>query len=357
MSKQTIVLTGTHITPALALIEKLKRNDFKTIYFGRHKSMFASDQIAAENQLLAKTKVELKTIRTPKFSRHQPLRSFLALIFFPLSVFKAVYFIRKVSPKLVVSFGGYVALPVCLAAKLWRIPLLVHEQTMHGGLTNLLTAKLADVVAVSFSQSLAYFPKGKTVLTGNPLRNSIIKSKLKTNKKGKQVLYITGGNQGSRTINHVAISVLPQLLQKYEVYHQFGLTQTEREWQENIKIKSKNYHLQRWFSDQQLVKILRRKPLVLSRAGVNTVTELAFLGLKSVLIPLPITQKNEQMNNALWLKKFGLAVILPQKDLTTTTLLDSLKKAERLVAKPVAISTHATQNLYLLAIKLLKKGD
>jgi len=359
MAAKTIVLTGTHLTPAWALIELLKKNHYRIVYLGRSRSMKGSGKAAAEKQLLTDAGVEfypLVTLRLPK-----------ALVTFPIAVIQALIHLIKLKPKAVVSFGGNVALPVTLAAKLAGVPLVIHEQTFGAGLTNRLTSPLADKIAVSWESSAKFFPPQKTVITGNPLRQAVVAAKRRKRKQGIKTIYITGGNQGSLTINSTVTEILPELLKRYKVYHQFGLTQTESLWikqsrwahslPDNLK---KNYRLKRWFNDERLTQILASRPLVIARSGANTVTELSFLGLPAILIPLPIAAKKEQLVNALYLVNRGLALLLPQGKLTPTSLKAAVSQAQKTLPRKVLTGSAPTglaaKKLYQLVVKAGKRA-
>lgn len=334
MTVKKIVLTGSHLTPAVSLQDKLEAKDWRVIYL-------APD--------------------SAKFNRHQPLISWLSLVKLPGSCWRAWQDLRKTKPQLVVSFGGYAALPVCLAAKLLGLPLIIHEQTFSQGLTNKLTAFLADKVAISWSESQKFFPTEKTVLTGNPLRLEILNiNMLNAKRYPLKTIYITGGHQGSLILNQVVSEILPELLTKYKVYHQFGLTQTEALWQKQQKITHKNYWVKRWFSVKELVKIYQNNPLVISRSGINTVTELAWLNLRAILVPLTTAQKNEQLTNACWLESLGLAIVLSQSELSGAFLLKAIDSAFKDLPVSAKISFNrklvlkATDNLYQIILDLLK---
>ena len=296
MISKKIVLTGSHLTPALALKAKLPEHGWQVI--------------------------ELK-ISSPKLNRHQPILAALSLIKLPFSFFYACQSLLKIKPQLVVSFGGYAAFPVCIAAKFLNLPLIIHEQTFGAGLTSRLTALMANKVAISWPSSQPFFSKSKTVLTGNPIRRELLD--LKPNKL--KSLYITGGHQGSKIINENAAKILPQLLKNFTVYHQFGQAQSESAFKKQLQFKHPRYILKRWFSTAELAGILNQAVLVISRSGVNTITELAYLQLPAVLIPLTTAQKNEQITNARFLESLGLAIILPQSQLNPAALLQSIKVA------------------------------
>jgi len=330
MKEKIIVLTGSHLTPALALKVKLKDHGWQII--------------------------DLK-IPSPKFNRHQPILASLSLIKLPLSAFHACQSLFRIKPKLVISFGGYAAFPVCLAAKLFNLPLIIHEQTFAAGLTSKLTAVIADKVAISWPSSRLYFPKNKTVLTGNPIRQELLKLRLRnleSNASHLKSIYITGGHQGSKIINAIGAEILPQLLKNFIVYHQFGLAQSESAFKQQLQFKHPRYILKRWFSTAELAKILAKVDLVISRSGVNTITELAYLQLPAVLIPLTTAQKNEQITNARFLESLGLAIILPQSQLNSANLLWAIKAALKQLPRRTSLSFDtslvrlATDNLYRL---------
>ncbi|MFC1627256.1 glycosyltransferase [Patescibacteria group bacterium] len=351
--KPTICLTGTHLTPTLALIEKLKAENLSTFYLGR--------KTLTEQTLLPELNVKLFSIISPKLNRHQPLTLVTNILKLPIGLIQSIYLLKKLKATVIVSFGGHVAIPVCLAGKLLNIPIIIHEQTFAAGLTSKITALLAKKIAVSWPASQKHFPAKKTVLTGNLVRSKILTTKRTSSQQ--KTLYITGGNQGSRAINSTVNQVLKSLLQQYTIYHQFGMSQSAKNWQQQLKIhnslpknlKSK-YHLKKWFSEQELSKILSIANLAVTRSGINIVTELAFLKTPALLIPIPITQKNEQLVNANYLKDLGLASILKQSALTPESLLSNIQSSLNSLPKKSKLEVkfnhqlvqQATNNLYQL---------
>jgi len=363
-----IVLTGTHFTPALALIDKLKQEKYKILYLGRQTSLADSNQPSIEKQLLPSSQIIFKSIISPKLMRFNLFKSFLNSFKFPLGIIQSLIYLASFKPKLVFSFGGHTALPVCLAAKILRLPIIIHEQTFAAGLTSKITAKLANKIAISWPASTQHFKASKTVLTGNPIRQKIIDLKSILAKSVKfplleKSIYITGGNQGSKILNQNVNKILIKLLNQHTVYHQFGLAQSKSSWENQQSIKNslpndlkKKYFLKRWFSINDLISIFKRIHLVISRSGANTITELGFLNKPAVLIPLPHSQKNEQLINAQYLKKLGLAIILPQSKLTPRSLYKSILKANKNLPQsstiqfPFDLVTNATNNLYQLIL-------
>lgn len=340
--KSHLIITGTHLTPALAIIDKLK----------------SSHQLTYVGNPHLKLSIPVKQFTAPKLHRHN-LTSAATLPFkLPIAILKASQLLKPLKPDLILSFGGYVSLPICLAAILKKIPIVIHEQTFGAGLVNKLTSKLATKIAISWPDSKIYFPNQKTVLTGNPIRKELIN--LISKHTQPPTIYITGGNQGSQILNQTVSLVLPELLKKYQVVHQFGLNQKKSLWLTQLAFKkalpqnlSKNYILEEWFSVRALASIYQKTSLVISRSGANTITELGYLNKKAILIPLPYAQKNEQLINAQYLEKLGLAITLPQKDLTPQSLLKTIIKVQALPAKsdltfPHSLVKSASSNLVKL---------
>lgn len=305
MSSNLIILTGSHPSPLEALAAKLILNNYQ---------------------------VKTLTVPTPKFNRHQQIFSLLSLIKLPLSILKAKIQLSQLKPILVVSFGGYQALPVCLAAKLLHLPLLIHEQTFTPGLTTKLTSLIANKIAVSWPQNLKSFSAKKTFLTGNPLRQEILT--ISRQSHPSLTIYITGGHFGSKVINQALEPILPKLLAHYTIYHQFGLNQTDKP----PVLKHPHYHLKTWFKPNELKKIYSSADLIVSRSGINTVCELAYLKIPAVLIPLETSQKNEQLTNARFLESLGLGLILKQSKLDPQTLLSTINQALKILPQPARIN-------------------
>jgi len=318
----SLVITGSHLTPAEALIEQLPKS------WRVHK---------------------LGSVGGPKFKRYDWWGSLWGLVKLPGLICQAKSILQLIKAKVVISFGGYSSVPVCLAAKILKIPLLIHEQTFAAGLASKITGRVADIIAISWKSSRGYFPRQKTVLTGNPVRREILRVK----RIPRPVIYITGGHQGSMIINQTVEQVLPRLLQQFTVYHQFGKLPRPA--------AREHYVTKAYFSVGELAQIYSQAALVIGRAGINTVTELAYLGIPAVLIPLPYTQRQEQDVNARYLKKLGLAVVLPQEQLTPPSLLAAIEKAKNLprtqrgAGFPRARVKAAAEKLCQLVVKLSRE--
>lgn len=358
-----IFLTGGHFAPAKAVISALlkagkphfakashfadasrdkSRGEWQIFYIGRKYAMEGDRAEALEFREIREVgRINYLVINPGRLQRKFFVnigQSIKALLRIPLGFAQAFWWLLRFRPAVVLSFGGYVAVPVVVGAWLLGIPILTHEQTTVSGLANKIIALLASKVLVSWESSLNYFPKGKAVLTGNPLREEVLdkvkslKSLVISQKKTTKMIYITGGNQGAHVINEAVGKVLPQLVSKYQIIHQTGDSQIFKDYQKLEKIREKlpkklqwKYQPYRFLSGIESATVLANADLVISRAGANTVLEIAALGKPSILIPIPWSGGNEQYQNAQLLADLWMAEILPQSELTPKKLLETIE--------------------------------
>jgi UDP-N-acetylglucosamine--N-acetylmuramyl-(pentapeptide) pyrophosphoryl-undecaprenol N-acetylglucosamine transferase len=292
--------------------------------------MWGDKSVSAEYQEITARGIPFYNLKAGKlYKTFHPLK----LLRLPFGFLQAFYYLLRIRPQLIVSFGGYLAPPVVISGWLLRIPSVTHEQTVEGGWANRLVARFAKKVFVTWEESLKYFPKEKTIVTGNPLRPAIFESRQQFNNetmKQLPTIYITGGKQGSHIINVVAGHALPHLLEKYNIIHQCGRSSVYNDYQELKEISSdggeissemrSRYILKDYFTEDEIGAVFAAADLVISRAGANIVYELAALGKPAILIPLPWVSHDEQHKNAQILVDTGSAVILEEKDLTPDSL-------------------------------------
>jgi UDP-N-acetylglucosamine--N-acetylmuramyl-(pentapeptide) pyrophosphoryl-undecaprenol N-acetylglucosamine transferase len=238
----------------------------------------------------------------------------------------------------VFATGGFVALPVALAARLARVPVVVHEQTAVPGLANRVAARVASRVAVTFAESAQFFGTTPTVLTGNPLR-----PELRTGRRTAALehfgfdpalpfVYVTGGAQGAHAINRAVGDVLPDLLAQTQCLHQCGDNPTtgDRAWLAVRRAAlpptlAARYALRPWVGDE-LADVYAAVALVVSRAGAGTVNECCQLGVPALYIPLPGAAGDEQTANARLVARAGGCAILPQAGMTPALLVERIQQ-------------------------------
>ena len=324
-----VVITGGHLTPALAVIEELKEKA-AIIFIGRKNTTEGDKSKSAEATVIPHLKIPFYPIQAGRLQRYFSLYTLLSLLKVPVGFFQAFAILIKNDPDVVVSFGGYVALPVVIAAWMQRVPVITHEQTTEVGLANSIIGHFAQKIAVAWESSAAKFPKKKVIVTGNPIRKQVLD--IKRDKATRPLLYITGGNQGAHVINEAVEEVVGQLLEKWTVYHQTGGSEIYHDY-ERIKEKlttlpeesRAKYHLAKWYSTEELAGILSQATVVVGRSGANTISELAYLGIPGLFIPIPWATHDEQTKNAQILTSRGAGLVLNQKELTGKRLLSTLE--------------------------------
>jgi UDP-N-acetylglucosamine--N-acetylmuramyl-(pentapeptide) pyrophosphoryl-undecaprenol N-acetylglucosamine transferase len=340
---------GGHFAAALAVIQQLPK-DWQLLVVGR-KYTFENDQtLSFEYQTAKKLGIPFQPLKTGRLQRRVSAKSFASLMKVPGGFSQAFHVVRNYQPDVVLSFGGYVSVPVAYAARLFRIPIVVHEQILGAGLANKVAAKFAKKVCVSWEQSTRFFPKEKVVLTGNPVRSVLTLSKDRphpvpplSSKRApshslsplpflseegsaaskKPMIYVTGGSGGAHAINVLIEGCLEKLLERFTVVHQTGDAQEFGDFDRLTAIRAqlpealqKRYILAKFVPPAEVFTILQTAALVISRSGMNTVTELLSFNKPCLLIPLPFGQKNEQLENALFVKKLGLGEVAEQNSLT-----------------------------------------
>lgn len=331
-----IVITGGHLTPAMAVIEELKNRGWGIYYFGRKFSFEGQKVPSEESKIIPKLKVKFIPISAGRLQRKFTFHTIPSLLKVPLGFFQALLLISKIKPQIILSFGSYVSTPTVLAGWLFNIPVLSHEQTVSLGLANKINSFFSRKIAVSFKNSLKNFPVEKVVFTGNCLRKDIFISRqnsftrevaLKKRKLGLPIIYITGGNQGARVINLSVAEILPELLKKFIIIHQTGsldygmISEISQSLPESVK---ERYFIKNYVSSEEIGWIFKNALMVVSRAGANITYELGALGKPAILIPLPISGGGEQLKNARMLFGIGLAEIIEQKNLTPKNLKKSI---------------------------------
>lgn len=371
-----VLITGSHFTPAQAVIEVFKSTypDVEMVYVGRKYSIEGDKTSSVESQQIPNLGVKFIPITTGRmqvaFSRY----TIPSLLKIPIGFIHAFWILLQEKPNVVLSFGGYVSVPIVVVSWLLSIPIIIHEQTLITGLSNRICSLFASKIAVSFNKKYS-FNKAKLIVSGNPIREEVIhpKSKIsndlvtyfKNAKKDKlPVILITGGSQGSHIINQVIEKVLDHLVNITYVIHQtgdsnFGDFDRLKDKKANFDL-SDRYFVEKWLTASQMGHILKQVDLVISRAGVNTLLELAYFGIPSLVIPIPYLYKDEQMVNAEFFRNLGLVKILPQQHLNEKNLLFNIqqilnglnnfkKQAQRakMVIIPDAAQTVAIETLFL----------
>lgn len=365
-SKQ-IIITGGHLTPALSLLDFLLDKGFTDIsWIGIKHSQTFTRVPSAEYKEVTKRGIKFFNLHAGKiwrkWTRYTLVKAFFNTILIPVGFIQAFIIIWRRKPALVVSFGGYLALPVVFAAWLFEIKCITHEQTIVAGLSNRLIAKMCDKVMVSWESNLKFYPEDKVVLTGNPVLKDIFN--VTTNKfnleKDLPVIYFTGGNQGSNTINWRLFKVLPKLLESVNIIHQTGNSTITKDFEKAKQayislpdtLKRRYIYFDNTFGPE-IGEVFNKSDLIVCRAGANTVNDIVTLGKYALFIPIPWASHNEQQLNAEYAVSKGCGEILKQRDdmkpeefmkAVNTALQNALKKKSTKNHAP--LSSSAVEKIY-----------
>lgn len=310
-----ILLTGGHITPALAVIEEIRQRypGWSVVLIGRHHALDGVRVISEEKRLAIKFDIPFRTLTTGRITRVVSFWTVLSLLKIPIGFIQSLWFITTIRPDIIISFGGYIALPIVLVGKLLRVPIITHEQTRVSGLANRILSFFADRVCVSFSDQ-------KGIYTGLPIRKEIFGYAKKPNyiDAKRPLLFFSGGSTGSRSLNEIIFHCIPNLTKRFMIVHQTGRIS---------KTKQRKYYVPLPYIDvPDYAWIIQHAKLVIGRSGANTVGEVAALGKVAIWIPLPWSGGGEQWENARYLEERGTSVVINQSAFTPEVLQQSIEQ-------------------------------
>lgn len=319
--------TGGHVVPVLAVSAALKKRGAQVLVVGSRNGR--------DETLVKEAGFDFVGIRTGKLRRYFSLTNLVDPFRVVAGFFQSLRIIRRFRPAVVFAKGGYVSLPVAWAAKLGRVPVVIHESDAVPGLANRLSEKAAKVIAVSFPpEQMAGLPKRKLVQTGNPLRDDVLKGKaeraVRTFGLAKDVplVVVLGGSQGSAALNQAAWEALPKLLEVCQVVHQVGAKSAKEvsDKQQALPPELADRYQARGYFGTELFDLYAACDLVVSRAGAGAIAEIAAVGKPAVLVPLASAAGNHQQANAKVYEKSGAALVLDQDQLSAAALTRLVKQ-------------------------------
>ncbi len=306
--------TGGHVFPGLAVAEALQQQGIEVNWLGTRQGL--------ESQLVAARGIRLLLLPVQGWRGKRILFKLVTLLLLAVAIAKAIYILLRLKPNVVLGMGGYVSGPGGIAAWLLRRPLVIHEQNAVVGTTNRILSHFADRVLESFPAS---FTNRVAILTGNPIRQPItdLNLQMKHLQHANLHLLVLGGSQGALAINQVlpvTIALLAEQ-QQISVWHQTGITHLQKT-QQAYQAVAIEATVEAFIDD--IAKAYQWADLVVCRAGALTISELASVGIASILIPLPNAIDDHQAKNAAYLADQAAAVILPQSELTAQRLADEI---------------------------------
>ena len=336
-----IILTGGgtagHVTPNIALLPRLKELDYDVQYIGSFDGI--------EKKLIEELSIPYYGIGSGKLRRYFDPKNFSDPFKVIKGYFQARKLMKRLKPDVIFSKGGFVAVPVVLAAKHRHIPVIIHESDMTPGLANKLSIPSADKICCNFPETLSHLPEGKAFLTGSPIRQELLSgNKLAALKfcgftANKPVLLIIGGSLGSAAVNAAIRNILPQLLKTFQVIHLCGKDKIDE------SLKNMEGYVQYEYIKQELADLFALADVVVSRAGANAICELLALRKPNLLIPLSAAaSRGDQILNAASFKRQGFSEVLEEDTLSPEVLLNTIQKLYESRRTYVAAMEKSQQN-------------
>lgn len=319
-----IVMTGGgtagHVTPNIALMPALQQAGYEITYIGSYNGM--------EKELIEAQNIPYIGISSGKLRRYFDWKNFSD----PFKVLKgysqAISLLKKIKPDVVFSKGGFVSVPVVLAAKHCHIPAIIHESDITPGLANRIAIRGAKKVCCNFPETMKYLPADKAILTGSPIRHKLFSGDANAAvrycgfpDRSKPVLLIIGGSSGSKVINDAVRKVLPKLLENFYIIHLCGKGNLDEQLKDVIGYAQFEY------ANAELTDMFALADMAISRAGANAICELLALHKPNILIPLSAAaSRGDQILNAKSFEKQGFSYVLEEEQLTEQTLLSAVNE-------------------------------
>ena len=316
-NEKIAVLTGGgtagHCLPALAVGDELKKRGFTCVYVGSENGV--------EKKLAGEKGLEYHAVPCAKLERRPTLKNLTVPVTLLRGIAAAEKTLEQIRPAVVFSKGGYVSLPVVIAAKRLNIPVALHESDLTLGLANKISLKYATVLFTGFKDTALEYPKA--IFTGNPLRRelSAARDKSAIRKKygfteDKKVLFAFGGSQGAGTINELVRKNLDELLKTFYVLHACGRGKL-------ADVKKDGYIQTEYVSDMGEVYAI--SDVIVTRAGANALAEIVAMKIPALAIPLPKkNSRGDQIDNAKYYNKKGAINVLYEENITSQSFLSSV---------------------------------
>ena len=328
--------TGGHIFPLVAIIRELKKilpKELLDIYYIGPKDSLSEKYISKEN-------VDIRYIYTGKMRRYiggrAMLENFIDIFFrIPVGMIQSFFYLYIFSPDLIFGKGGYGSFPIILIAKIFQVPVILHESDAILGATNQFLQKISTEIFVSFPKTEKVI-NNKMFVVGNPIREEILKGNKEKAKEifklngDKHVILILGGSQGSERINDLFLSSASLFLENFQVIHQCGTNnyqQISAESKATIKEDlKKNYYLASFLDEEELSHAYALADLVVSRAGSGSIFEIAAVGRGGVLLPLPEAAQQHQVKNAYAYASVGAGIVFEEENMSPHFFLEKIKE-------------------------------
>lgn len=326
-----ILVTGGHHSSAIPLIKVLIKNNFKVKFIGHKYASVLNNFTSSEYREIKSLNIPYINLISPKFYRVSGVFKYLKII---KSILYCLFLFIADRPKLIVSYGGYLAVPVVIAAKLLFIKVVTHEQTLTVGLANKIIQFFADIVFISWKEHT--YSHKKFIFVGLPLRDEILNANKRVLSKNYKIntIFIQGGKQGSHTLNSFVFNNIKKLTKDFIIYHQTSKHSANND--HTISKKYKKLYKNKYFPFEFLfgsayTQVLNNADLVLSRSGAHIVYEMSYLKIPTIFVPISWASQNEQYINAKVAIKYTPSVIINESDLNYKNFKNSLIQLRKII--------------------------
>lgn len=316
-----IILTGGgtagHVTPNIALLPRLRELQYDIHYIGSYNGI--------EKELIEQFGIPYHGISSGKLRRYFSVQNFTD----PFRVLKgfgeANKLIKLLKPDVIFSKGGFVSVPVVMAGKKCKVPVIIHESDMTPGLANKLSFPSAVKVCCNFPETVELLPADKAVLTGSPIRQELLEGNAQKARdftgftSDKPVILVIGGSLGAVAVNNAVRSNLPEILKTFQVIHLCGRGKLDP------TLNNLNGYVQYEYIKDELKDLFALTDIVISRAGANAICELLALHKPNLLIPLSANaSRGDQILNARSFERQGFSLVLEEEEITSEKFLSCI---------------------------------
>ena len=321
--------TAGHVTPNIALIEAARTRGWQVSYAGSGKGI--------EREMMARIDVPFRAVASGKLRRYFSWENFIDPFRIAWGVLQSLWLCLSVKPDVVFSKGGFVSVPVVVAAWLCRVPVISHESDVTPGLANRIAFPFCTRICVTFDETAQYLPAGKVVIAGTPIREALVQGDTTaglrhlglgtdlSNEPGdkKPLLLVFGGSLGSKVLNDQVLAVLPRLLEKFNLVHIVGAGNEQERGEEGGE--SSGHYVQREFLHDEFGDVLAAADVVVSRAGANSLYELMATRTPHLLIPLSrAASRGDQIVNAETFTRRGFSRMIEEGELTNDRFVEQI---------------------------------
>ncbi|KND48957.1 MAG: UDP-N-acetylglucosamine--N-acetylmuramyl-(pentapeptide) pyrophosphoryl-undecaprenol N-acetylglucosam [Parcubacteria bacterium C7867-005] len=332
--------TGGHFYPIIAIADEIKNITKEKRLL--EPELFYMSPTPYNAGLLFEKDIAYKKNSAGKLRRYFSILNFFDLFKTAWGILGSLYEVYKIYPDVIFGKGGYGSFPTLVAARILRIPVVIHESDTKPGKVNLWAGKFAEKIAISYPEAAEYFPKEKVAHTGNPVRKDLTvpisegaREYLKL-EEGVPVILVLGGSQGAESINDILLEGLPELVKKYSIIHQTGKNNIAESKSTSEAVLINSEHKDRYKPFDYLNPLAMRMAagvadVVVSRAG-STIFEIAAWGTPSIIIPIPESVSHDQRSNAFAYARSGAGEVIEEQNLTASILASEI---DRLVNNPV----------------------